>query len=464
MKEQFRRMASGNQGLDAELNIESKSIINTIVCKFGGTSLADANQIRKAAEIIRADSKRRFVVVSAPGKRTSNDKKITDLLFLCHSLVKQGLNSAFAFDLIRERFMEIADKLGVPEMFDWLRDVQFEIASGADSDWVASRGEYLNARLIASFLGATFVDAADVVVFGSDGRIKADETYERVAARFATESGIVVVPGFYGKDISGKIRCFSRGGSDITGAIVARSVYAEVYENWTDVSGLLMADPRLISNPKPIAEVTYREQRELSYMGATVLHDEAVFPVREAGIPIHIRNTNDPEAPGTIIVTTRDSSTSTLVGIAGHKGFAIIFTEKALMNAEIGYGRRMLELLEARGIPYEHAPTSIDTMSVVVRADLLEGREEQIVLDIKNILKPDRIDVLHDLALIATVGEGMSNKIGMAGKLFAALGEAGINIRMIDQGASEINIIVGVIGSDFEKAMQAIYAAFVEPA
>jgi len=435
---------------------------NTIVCKFGGTSLADADQIKKSAAIVQSDPHRRFVVVSAPGKRTSADKKITDLLYLCHSLVQQGLNSAFAFDIIRERYMSIADKLGVPEMFDWLRDVQVEIASGASNDWVASRGEYLNARLIAKYLNAKFLDASELIVFGSDGRIRATETYARIAAKLEQEEGVVVIPGFYGADLTGKIRCFSRGGSDITGAIVARAVYARVYENWTDVSGLLMADPRLIKDPRPIAEVTYREQRELSYMGATVLHDEAVFPVREAGIPIHIRNTNDPDAPGTRIVTTRDSSHSTIVGVAGQKGFVTIFTEKALMNGEVGYGRRMLELLEGRGIPYEHAPTSIDTMSVIIRGDHLLDREDQVVQDIKNILKPDRIDILHDLALIATVGEGMNNKIGMAGKLFAALGDAGVNIRMIDQGASEINIIVGVIGDDFEKAMQAIYSAFVE--
>jgi aspartate kinase len=442
--------------------VAEKHRSNAFVCKFGGTSLADAEQIRKVASIVRSDSRRKYVVVSAPGKRTPTDKKITDLLYLCHSLVQQGLNSAFAFDVIRERYMAIADKLDVPEMFEWLRDVQIQIASGADRDWVASRGEYLNARLIANILDASFVDAAEIIVFGSEGRIRAAETYQRIAARLASETQIVVIPGFYGKDLAGEIRCFSRGGSDITGAIVARAVYADVYENWTDVSGLLMADPRLIKDPKPIAEVTYREQRELSYMGATVLHDEAVFPVREAGIPIHIRNTNEPSAPGTRIVTTRDSSHSTIVGVAGQKGFVTIFTEKALMNGEVGYGRRMLELLEARGIPYEHAPTSIDTMSVIIKEDHLEDREEYVVQDIKNVLHPDRIEVMHDLALIATVGEGMSNKIGMAGKLFAALGEAGVNIRMIDQGASEINIIVGVMGVDFEKAMQTIYKAFVE--
>ena len=324
---------------------------------------------KRRAAIVHADRRRRIVVVSAPGKRDPGDKKITDLLYLCHSLVQQGLNSAFAYDVIRERFMAIADRLDVPPMFEWLRDVQVGIAGGADRDWVASRGEYLNARLIAHVLNATFVNAAEVVVFGADNRFRAEETYARLGAHLETLSGMVVIPGFYGQDLAGRIRCFSRGGSDITGAIVARAARALVYENWTDVSGLLMADPRLIENPKPIAEVTYREQRELSYMGATVLHDEAVFPVREAGIPIHIRNTNFPEAPGTRIVTKRDASASTIVGVAGRKGFVTIFTEKALMNAEIGYGRRMLELLEARGIPYEHAPTSIDSMSVIVREE-----------------------------------------------------------------------------------------------
>lgn len=433
----------------------------TIASKFGGSSLADSDQIKKVAAIVRSDPDRRFIVVSAPGKRTSDDKKITDLLYLCHSLVQQGLNPAFAFDVIRERYTGIADALGVPETYDWLNDVQVQITSGAQKDWVASRGEWLCAKIVAQYLGATFVDAAEAIVFSAEGRFRADETYERLAARL-TGNGLFVVPGFYGQDVAGAIRCFSRGGSDITGAIVARAVGAGVYENWTDVSGLLMADPRLIENPKPIAEVTYREQRELSYMGATVLHDEAVFPVREAGIPIHIRNTNDPKAPGTRIVTTRDSSKSSIVGVAGRKGFATIFTEKALMNAEVGYGRRMLEILERNGIPYEHAPTSIDTMSVVVRGEDLDGKEEQIATDIHGALKPDRLEILRDLAVIATVGEGMIHRIGMSGRLFAALGKAGVNIRMINQGASEINIIAGVDDSDYEKAVRAIYAAFVE--
>ncbi len=438
-----------------------------IVSKFGGTSMADADQFRKVAAIIKSDPRRRIVVVSAPGKRNKDDKKITDLLYLCHTLAQQGLNPAFAFDIIRERYLAIADKLDVSDLFDWLQDVQEGIAGGADKDWIASRGEYLNARLMASFLGGTFIEAADYIVFGVDGRFVADDTYTRLGRRLHQElsdnpSRILVIPGFYGADANGNIRCFSRGGSDITGAVVARAVGADVYENWTDVSGLLMADPRLIDSPKAIAEVTYREQRELSYMGATVLHDEAVFPVREAGIPIHIRNTNEPDAPGTKIVTRRDATKSTIVGVAGKTGFCALFTEKALMNAELGYGRRMLEILETRRVPYEHAPTSIDSMSVFVRQEDLAGKEEQVVQEVINVLRPDRLEMYRDLALIATVGEGMIHKVGMAGKLFSALATAGVNVRMIDQGASEINIIVGVASSDYTTALRAIYDAFVE--
>ncbi len=441
-----------------------------VVAKFGGSSLADADQFRKVAAIVQADPRRRVVVVSAPGKRDSGDKKITDLLYLCHTLVQQGLNPAFAFDIIRERYNAIADSLGggCPDIiFDLLQEVQEGIQGGQSADWVASRGEYLNARLMATFIGAAFIDAAECIVFGADGRFTSGDTYTRLGRRIARELGEsperrVVIPGFYGADASGKIVTFSRGGSDITGAVVARAAGAIVYENWTDVSGLLMADPRLIESPKSIAEVTYREQRELSYMGATVLHDEAVFPVREASIPVHIRNTNEPDAPGTRIVTRRDASQSTIVGIAGKPGFTALFTEKALMNAALGYGRRMLEILEANGVPYEHAPTSIDSMSVFVRDEDIAGKEEKVVQEIISLLRPDRLEVYKDLALIATVGEGMSHRIGMAGKLFAALADANINVRMIDQGASEINIIVGVNAIDFQRAMKAIYDAFVE--
>ncbi|HEY3332248.1 MAG TPA: aspartate kinase [Capsulimonadaceae bacterium] len=433
----------------------------SITVKFGGTSLADAAQIRKVASIIKADARRRFVVVSAPGKRTKEDKKITDLLFLSHSLAQQGLNAGTAFDVIRARYTEIAVELGVAKMGEWLDEVETAIANGAERDWIASRGEYLNARMIAAYLGATFVDGADTIRFTADGTLDTANTYDLLGQALFGH-GLFVVPGFYGATADGHIQCFSRGGSDITGAIVARAVNAEIYENWTDVSGLLMTDPRLIDNPKPIAEVTYREQRELSYMGATVLHDEAVFPVREAGIPIHIKNTNDPTAPGTRIVTSRDSSKSSIVGIAGRVGFSTVFTEKALMNGELGYGRRMLEILETHDVPYEHAPTSIDTMSVIVRDEALAGKQDLILRDIENQLKPDRVEINGDYALIATVGEGMISRVGIAGRLFAALAKSSVNIRMINQGASEINIIVGVAASDYEKAVRAIYNEFVD--
>ena len=336
-------------------------------------------QVRKIAAIVRADPLRRFVVVSAPGKRNPQDKKITDLLYLCHSLGAQGLDAGAPFAVIKERYLGIAEELGVEGAWEWLRDVQQQIRGGAAEDWVASRGEYLSARIIAAFLEAEFVDAVEGIRFGEDGRFHASETYARLHERLARvpEGKIAVLPGFYGQDAQGRIKTFSRGGSDVTGAIVARAVQAAVYENWTDVSGMLMADPRLVDGPVPIAEITYREQRELSYMGASVLHAEAVFPVREAGIPIHIRNTDRPDDPGTRIVRDRDAHDSPIVGIAGRTGFATIFTEKALMNQERGYGRRVLEVLEAHGISYEHSPTSIDTLSVIVADEELGGQEAE---------------------------------------------------------------------------------------
>ena len=434
-----------------------------IVAKFGGSSVADADQIRKIAAIVAADKRRRFVVVSAPGKRTDKDKKITDLLYLCHSLGEQGLDASVPFAIIKERYLGIASELGVPDAWEWLRDIGQQIAAGAAKDWVASRGEYLSARIVADFLGAEFIDAAECGIrFGSDGRFHPGETYGRLGARLQAvpENAIAVIPGFYGQDAHGKIKCFSRGGSDVTGAIVARAVHAAIYENWTDVSGLLMADPRLIDNPCPIEEITYREQRELSYMGATVLHDEAVFPVREAGIPIHIKNTNAPEDPGTRIVTERDSRNTSVVGIAGRKGFATLFTEKAMMNQERGYGRKVLEILESHGISYEHSPTSIDTLSVILTDEELNGKEADVVADIRRIVQPDRIEVQRDMAMLAVVGQGMVHRVGSASTVFGALAEAGVNIRMINQGSSELNIIVGVPTEQYEKAVRAIYEAF----
>jgi aspartate kinase len=435
-----------------------------IVAKFGGSSVADAGQIRKVAAIVRADSGRRFIVVSAPGKRSAQDKKITDLLYLCHSLGEQGLDTAAPFAVIKERYLGIAEALGVAGAWEWLRDVQQQVASGADREWVASRGEYLSARIIAAFLDAEFVDAAEGIVFGPDGRFDSAETYARLAQRLAQvpPDHIAVLPGFYGQDIRGRIRTFSRGGSDVTGAIVARAVGATTYENWTDVSGMLMADPRIVQAPRPIAEITYREQRELSYMGASVLHDEAVFPVREAGIPIHIRNTDRPDDPGTRIVPERDATGTPIIGIAGRTGFATIFTEKALMNQERGYGRRVLEVLEAHGISYEHSPTSIDTLSVIVTDEELTTQEAAVVAEIQRAVEPDRIEVAHDIAMIAIVGQGMVHRIGVAARAFTALADSGINIRLINQGSSELNIIVGVAATDYPEAIRTLYQAFAE--
>ena len=436
-----------------------------IVAKFGGSSVADADQIRKIAAIVQADPRRRFVVVSAPGKRTDKDKKITDLLYLCHSLGEQGLDASAPFAIIKERYLGIASELAVPGAWEWLRDIGQQIAAGAAKDWVASRGEYLSARIIAEFLGANFLDAAESGIrFGTDGRFHPGESYGRLGERLSAvpEGRIAVIPGFYGQDARGQIKCFSRGGSDVTGAIVARAVHAAIYENWTDVSGLLMADPRLVPNPTAIEEITYREQRELSYMGATVLHDEAVFPVREAGIPIHIKNTNAPDDPGTRIVTARDARATSVVGIAGRKGFATLFTEKAMMNQERGYGRKVLEILESHGISYEHSPTSIDTLSVILTDEELDGREDDVVADIRRIVQPDRIEVQRDMAMLAVVGQGMVHQIGVAARVFGALAEAGVNIRMINQGSSELNIIVGVPTEQYEKAINAIYEAFAE--
>lgn len=433
---------------------------HAIVAKFGGSSVADAAQIRKIAAIVKSDERRRFVVVSAPGKRTAGDKKITDLLYLCHSLGEQGLDAAAPFSVVKSRYLEIAEELNVAGAWEWLRDIGQQIAAGADKDWVASRGEWLSAKIIADFLDAEFVDAAEGVCFGSDGRFHAAQTYAQLGARLATVSGMAVIPGFYGLGDDGCVRCFSRGGSDVTGAVVARAVHAGVYENWTDVSGMLMTDPRIVNHPRPIEEITYREQRELSYMGATVLHDEAVFPVREAGIPIHIRNTNAPDAPGTRIVAARDSANTSVVGIAGRKGFATIFTEKAMMNQERGYGRRVLEILETHGISYEHSPTSIDTLSVIVTDEELDGKEDEVVAEIRRAVSPDRIEVQRGIAMLAVVGQGMVHRVGVAARVFSALADARVNIRLINQGSSELNIIVGVDETDYEAAVRVLYDAF----
>lgn len=439
-----------------------------IVCKFGGTSLADANQIRKVAAIIQADPRRRFIVVSAPGKRHKTDQKVTDLLLTCWHLATQQLDFDQPLNLIRARYNDIADELGVTYVEEPLDEMARELAklAGGDEstlaarDWMAARGEYFHAVLIASFLNATFVPSGECIRFGEEGQLD-PISYENLAARM-TGDGLHVIPGFYGRDKRGKIKTFPRGGSDITGAVVARAVNATVYENWSDVSGMLMADPRVIDNPQPMQEVTYREVRELAYMGASVFQEDAIFPAAEAGIPIHIKNTNAPEDTGTCIVTSRDPGPNVVAGIAGRVGFKAIYLEKAMMNQQRGFGRRVLEVIEAHDISWEHMPSAIDSMSIIVSGDQIEGHESAVIRELQRSLQPDRIEVIGDLALIATVGEGMAYRVGVAGRLFASLRNANVNIRMISQGASEINIIVGVAADDYENAVRAIYNEFAD--
>lgn len=431
-----------------------------ITCKFGGTSLADAECIRRVEKIIRANPERRFIVPSAPGKRFKEDQKITDLLLTWHKLAEHNLDASQASGIIRDRFIELASGLGLDFDIDGeLKKIEQNAATHDGPDFMASRGEYLNGRLIAELLDATFVDPAECIKIDDDGVLDPD-SYHLLGERLKGP-GIFVIPGFYGATPDGHVRTFSRGGSDITGSIVARASGSSLYENWTDVSGFRMADPRIVPNAKRIDEITYPELRELSYMGANVLHDEAIFPVRPKGIPINIRNTNDPDNPGTIIVKNRDSS-HPVVGIAGVKGFTMINIEKALMNKERGFGRRVLSVLEEQGISFEHMPTGIDTISLIIRDDELGARSGAILKGIERACDPDRVILSPGLALIATVGQGMNHLIGVAGRLCTALAEAGVNLRVINQGSSEMNIIVGVDDDDLEKAVRAIYDAFVD--
>ena len=438
------------------------------VCKFGGTSLADASQFRKVQAIVAADPARRYVVPSAPGKRDKADRKITDLLYLCHDQARQRLPIDETFGLIATRYQQIVADLKLqldlrPALDEVRRRIVDTATSGGAADYAASRGEYLSGLIVAALLNYTFVDAADVVFFDARGRLDERKTYDTLAARLSSIDR-AVVPGFYGSSPDGSIKTFSRGGSDISGAVVARGVHAGCYENWTDVSGLLMADPRIVDSPRVIESITYKELRELAYMGATVLHDEAVFPVRQAGIPVNIRNTNEPDAPGTVIFrgdTNHRPTAFTISGIAGRKDFTVLALEKAMMNAQVGFGRRVLQALEQNGVSYEHSPSGIDTMSLVIADDQLKGKLDRVLADLRAAVEPDALDVYPHMALIATVGRGMAHAPGTAAKVFAALAAEKINVRMIDQGSSELNIIVGVEASDFERAVRAIYAAFV---
>jgi aspartate kinase len=434
--------------------------MGTVVCKFGGSSLADERQVAQVKKIIESDARRRIVVPSAPGKRNDADAKITDLLYLCQELARQSLDFSAPYSMVRARYEELAAKLGISlDICQLLDQLEISIGKGASRDFVASRGEYLCGRVMADYLEATFVDPAEAIRFRPGGQL--DPATYRLLGERVHGGGLFVVPGFYGSDPDGAVRTFSRGGSDITGAIVARAVDAEVYENWTDVSGLLMADPGLVPGARPVREITYREVRELAYMGASVFHDEAMFPVRAAGIPIHIRNTNRPQDTGTRILARRELTDDLIAGVAGQPAFTMLFIEKAMMNQQKGFGRQVLEVVASHDISYEHTPSGIDTMSVIMRDEQLGEKGERLVDDIQRILQPDRVELLQGLALIATVGEGMSHRIGIAARLFNALADARVNVRVIDQGASEINIIVGVEEADYKRAVRAIYDAFV---
>lgn len=432
------------------------------VAKFGGSSVADAIQIGKIKEIIDADKDIKYVIVSAPGKRFAQDSKITDLLYSCMMHKEHNLPYDQLFQVICDRFMAVEMNLGVKAgltaEFEVIKEA---IEKGVTEDYLASRGEFLNAKLIAAYMGMDFVDAAGLICFDEKGRFLADETNEKLGAELAKHEK-ALLPGFYGSKPDGSIKTFSRGGSDITGSLVARAVGADVYENWTDVSGFLMADPKIVDNPQPIESLSYRELRELSYMGASVLHEDAIYPARIANIPINIKNTNRPEDKGTMILAEPENVEDRVItGIAGSKDFTVVAMHKNRLIAERGFVRRLAGILEDMDIALEHLPSSIDSVSVIMSNDSLDGKVEELVEEFDRQLKPDSIEVFDNMALIATVGCGMAFKTGVSAKLFTALAKAGVNIRMIDQGSSEMNIIVGVENKDFEKAIQAIYNAFV---
>ncbi len=434
------------------------------VLKFGGSSLADAGQFRKVAEIIKAEPERRYVVASAPGKRNSADVKVTDMLYDCYRLVKHSENIDEAFSKIEDRYNGIIKDLELdfslqPE-FDKIKNA---ILHHAGRDYIASRGEYLNSLILAKFIGYDFIDAEDGIFFAENGVLDIPKTNEELS-EILKHHERAVIPGFYGVMPNGTIKTFSRGGSDITGSIVARAIRADIYENWTDVSGMLMADPRIVKNPKVINTITYRELRELSYMGATVMHEEAIFPVREMGIPINIRNTNSPEDAGTMIVpsVSVNKVDTVITGVAGKKGFSVIAIEKDMMNSEVGFGRRVLEVLENYSLCFEHLPSGIDTMSVVVNDDDFLPLKENILNDIQRKTKADSITVYSGIALVAVVGRGMAGAHGTSARIFTAIAKSGVNIRMIDQGSSELNIIIGIDEEDYVKTLNAIYDEFVK--
>ena len=433
------------------------------VVKFGGSSLADAKQFKKVGDIVRADESRVYVVPSAPGKRFDGDTKVTDLLYRCYDLAKSGASFTDPFREICSRYNEIIRGLELDfSLDDEFAVIEEHLKTGPDSDYIASRGEYLNGRVMANYLGFEFIDPVTCIFFDEHGLLDEYKTKKAMKAKLM-EAPKAVVPGFYGCGHDGRVKTFSRGGSDVTGSIVAGAIRADVYENWTDVSGFLVADPRIVSEPAAIKTITYKELRELSYMGASVLHEDAIFPVRHEGIPINIKNTNCPDDTGTWIVeSTCQKSGYVVTGIAGKKDFCAVLISKDMMNSEVGFCRKVLQAFEENGISIEHMPSGIDTMTVVVHETEFMDKEQRVVSAIHRMAEPDSIEIESDLALIAVVGRGMKSQRGTAGRIFSALAHAHVNVRMIDQGSSELNIIIGVANKDFENAIRAIYAIFVE--
>ena len=434
------------------------------VVKFGGSSLADAEHFRQVADIIKADPARRFVVASAPGKRYSADTKVTDMLYTCYEMIRNHEDITEYYQKIKDRYNTIIADLGLDfDISGELEYVKNAMMLRSGRDYAASRGEYLNSIILAKYLGFDFIDAENVIYFKENSTFDEEKTNEAMTEELKKHK-YAVIPGFYGIMPNGTIKTFSRGGSDITGSIVARAAGADLYENWTDVSGFMMTDPRIVKDPCPISTITYRELRELSYMGATVLHEDAIFPVQKAGIPINIRNTNRPEDDGTMIVASTDSydKEHVITGIAGKKGFSTINIEKDLMHNEIGFCSRIFECLEDNEVSFEHIPSGIDTMSIIISNAALEGKQEKLVASLQRNTKADSITVDDGLALIAVVGRGMKKAKGTAARVFVAVSNAGVNIKMIDQGSSELNIIIGVEESDYETALRAIYNEFVK--
>ena len=438
------------------------SIIMKKVVKFGGSSLANAEQFQKVGDIIRSDESRRYVVPSAPGKRFSADTKVTDLLYTCYGKAEAGEDFTDILTEIKGRFYEIIKGLNLDlSLEEEFRQIEADFKAHAGNEYAASRGEFLNGKVMAAYLGYEFIDSATVIRFDKNGNFDADKT-DKLLSKRLQKCERAVIPGFYGGMEDGTVKTFSRGGSDVTGSLVAKAIHADIYENWTDVSGFLVTDPRIVDNPAVIETITYRELRELSYMGATVLHEDAIFPVRKEGIPINIRNTNRPEDKGTFIVeSTCRKPKYVITGIAGKKGFCSINIEKSMMNSEIGFGRKILQVFEDQGISFEHVPSGIDTMTVYVHQDEFEEKEQQVIAGSHRAVQPDFVEMESDLALIAVVGRGMKSQRGTAGRVFSALAHAHVNVKMIDQGSSELNIIIGVENRDFETAVKAIYDIFV---